>query len=81
MPFNKFRIWNEYQDSSDISLQLKNGRPSNLKKKFRIWRVNNFRNGNNRDRIRNPWVFFKLTNDEKENTKVTLHDMVMYYFV
>lgn len=80
MPFNKFRIWNEYQDSSDISLQLKNGRPSNLKKKFRIWRVNNFRNGNNRDRIRNPWAFFRLTNDEKKNVKVTLHDMVMHYF-
>lgn len=80
MPFNKFRIWNEYQDSGNISLQLKSGRPSNLKKKFRIWRVNNFRNGNNRDRIRNPWAFFRLTNDEKKNVKVTLHDMVMHYF-
>lgn len=80
LPFNKFNIWNEYQDSGNVPLQFKNGRPSNLKKKFRIWRINDFRNSGRRDRIRNPWVFFKLTNDEKKNTKVTLHDMIMYYF-
>ena len=80
LPFHTLRIWNEYQDSGDILLNNKEGHPSNLKKKFRIWRVNNFRDKNKVDRIRNPWVFFKLSNKGDENQKVILHDMMMYYY-
>lgn len=78
LPFHTFKIWNEYQDSGNMTLQYNNG-VSNLKRKFRIWRINNFRNVGSRDRIRNPWAFLKLINNGYENSKVVLHDMVMYY--
>ena len=33
-------VYNEYQDSGVVDLRTVLDRPSNLKKKFRIWRVN-----------------------------------------
>ena len=50
----------EYQHGTSI-LQNTQGYPSNLKKKFRIWRANIPRDDSNkRDRIRNTWAKIKL---------------------
>lgn len=79
LTFNKLDIWNEYQ-SGHLDLSLIKDHPSNLKKKFRIWRTLLPRDiSNNRDRIRNPWVYLKLTNDTQNYNKTILHDVSVYY--
>src|SRR5699024_8551102 len=51
--FDTLTAWNEYQ-SGTSTLNNIAGRPSNLKKKFRIWRANIPRSiSNRRDRMRN----------------------------
>lgn len=97
MPNNTFRdirVWNEYQDSDVVGLEHQ-GRffsggyasthiPSNLKKKFRIWRINVPRNVKSRDRIRNPWTYIRLTGGTSKSNpyiyKHILHDVVVNYF-
>lgn len=76
--FDTLEVWNEYQRGKST---LKNilGKPSNLKKKFRIWRANIPRNNNGRDRIRNPWIYLKLSMEEENTDKTILHDLMVYY--
>ena len=78
--FDTLTVWNEYQQG--IS-KLKNtlGKPSNLKRKFRIWRANIPRaKANGRDRMRNPWLYIKLSMEEENVNKTVLHDMIVHYF-
>jgi hypothetical protein len=84
--FNTIRAKNEYQDTGEVDLSfIKSGYPSNLKKKFRIWRANIPRDSKNkRDRIRNPWIYLTLKykhNSTKSTEKTILHDLLVYYFV
>ena len=78
-PFNKVTVWNEYQEgTAELSKIL--GKPSNLKEKFRTWRVNIPRDkSNNRDRIRNPWVYIKLEGSNNTN-RMQLHDLQVWYY-
>ena len=78
--FDTLKVWNEYQEGiADLTREL--GRPSTLKKKFRIWRANIPRDkSNNRDRIRNPWAYLKLSKEKENTNKTILHDMVVSYF-
>lgn len=79
--FDTLSVWNEYQEGTSTLNNIL-GRPSNLKKKFRIWRANIPRdNSNNRDRIRNPWTYIKLSMDKENTDKTILHDMIIHYFV
>lgn len=79
--FDTLSVWNEYQEGTSTLNNIL-GRPSNLKKKFRIWRANIPRdNSNNRDRIRNPWAYIKLSMDKENTDKTILHDMTIHYFV
>lgn len=67
--FNLLKTWNEYQEGQS-NLRDVRYKPSNLKKKFRIWRANIPRNTENkggdsshnytRDRMRNPWLYLQL---------------------
>lgn len=78
--FDTLEVWNEYQHGI-TSLDNILGRPSNLKRKFRIWRANIPRDMNNmRDRIRNPWVYIKLSKNCENTDKTILHDLVVHYF-
>ena len=78
-PFNKIRVWNEYQDTEDVELVFNSNTPSNLKQKFRIWRANIPRDkSNGRDRIRNTWAKIKLTGNSK---KIELNDLNIHYFM
>lgn len=75
-PFSNIQVKNEYQDTGDILLD-----DINLRKKFRIWRHTIQRDkANKRDRIRNPWVTITLKNENPEDNKVVLHDVVISYF-
>ena len=87
--FDYLETWNEYQRGTAQLIDYKDI-PSNLKKKFRIWRANIPRNNTNqggnelrrytRDRMRNPWLYIKLAKNSPNNYKTILHDLVVYYF-
>lgn len=78
--FDTLTTWNEYQEGT---LKLTNifRRPSDLKRKFRIWRANMPRaKANGRDRMRNPWLYIKLSMEKENTNKTILHDMTVHYF-
>ena len=78
--FDTLTVWNEYQQGTSTLNNIL-GRPSDLKKKFRIWRANIPRaKANGRDRIRNPWLYIKLSMEEENINKTVLHDMIVHYF-
>ena len=78
--FDTLTTWNEYQQGiSNLKNSL--GSPSNLKRKFRIWRANIPRaKANGRDRMRNPWLYIKLSMEKENVNKTVLHDMIVHYF-
>ena len=78
--FDTLTTWNEYQ-YGETKLKNTFGIPSTLKKKFRMWRANIPRdNKNNRDRMRNPWLYLKLSMNEENTNKTILHDIIVKYF-
>lgn len=78
--FDTLTTWNEYQTGT-ATLNNILGRPSELKKKFRIWRANIPRaSTNGRDRMRNPWLYIKLSMEGENTNKTVLHDMIVHYF-
>lgn len=82
-PFDTIQVWDEYQDTNSIALDNILHRPSDLKKKFRQWRVQIPRNYGTRDRIRNNWCKIKLqgNNIDNDNYEMQLHDVTVKYFV
>lgn len=86
--YDTLDVYNEYQHGR-VTLTDLNGRPSPLKRKFRIWRANIPRantpiNGipaNNRDRIRNTWAYVKLSTETPNTYRTVFHDMTIHYFV
>ena len=79
---NTIKVDNEYQDTKEVSLEFNRFTPSNLKRKFRIWRANIPRDSvNKRDRIRNTWANITLKASNPSNTKTELHDLVVSYFM
>lgn len=84
-PFDYIRVSNEYQDTGEVLLSYQQGRPSNLKKKFRIWNITIPRDSiRKRDRIRNPWCKITLGSSPKYrngNTDfIQLHDIEVTSF-
>lgn len=83
--FDTLTVWNEYQQGTSTLNNIL-GRPSDLKKKFRIWRANIPRANavgstkRGRDRMRNPWLYIKLSMEEENINKTVLHDMIVHYF-
>jgi hypothetical protein len=78
--FDTLTTWNEYQEGV-VDLTNTPNRPSTLKKKFRIWRANIPRaKANGRDRMRNPWLYVKLSMEKENTNKTILHDMMVHYF-
>lgn len=89
--FDTLRTWNEYQEGTSTLVNTID-RPSTLKKKFRVWRANiprwnvnkNGQTANGRDRMRNPWLYVKLSMENTSNlnsdVKMVLHDLVVDYF-
>ena len=84
--FDYIKVWNEYQDSGEYPLTYANAKPSNLKKKFRIWRIDIPRDKDRRlDRIRNTWTKIKLGmyegEDYSNNMSMVLHDLNAQYYI
>lgn len=83
--FDTLTVWNEYQQGTSTLNNIL-GRPSDLKKKFRIWRANIPRASaigstkKGRDRMRNPWLYIKLSMEGENINKTVLHDMIVHYF-
>ena len=78
--FDTLTTWNEYQKGITTLTNVL-GKPSPLKKKFRIWRTNIPRDiSNNMDRMRNPWLYIKLSMENENINKTLLHDMIVYYY-
>lgn len=78
--FNELKVWNEYQ-YGESDLEFVKGIPSNLKRKFRMWRANIPRDSKNgRDRIRNPWTYIQLLKDKPDTLRTEFHDLIVYYF-
>lgn len=83
--FDTLTVWNEYQQGTSTLNNIL-GRPSDLRKKFRIWRANIPRASaigstkKGRDRMRNPWLYIKLSMEEENVNKTVLHDMIVHYF-
>ena len=77
--FTQVDVWNEYQNAT---AQLTNqiNHLSNLKDKFRVWRIILPRYG--KDRIRNPWINLKLSmNDTKNVNKFILHSLTSVFYI
>ena len=79
-------VWNEYQEGTSY-LTFKHGIPTNLKKKFRIWRANIPRNTKGltigtkgRDRMRNPWLAIELSGSSYNNRETIIHSINVNYF-
>ena len=84
-PFNYIHVWNEYQDTNECEIKL-SLLPSNLKQKFRVWRIDIPRDANSKyhlDRIRNHWIHLKLLfkqNDKKYSfDKIEIHGVDIQY--
>lgn len=78
--FDTLNTWNEYQEGTSNLTNII-GRPSSLKRKFRIWRANIPRSkANGRDRMRNPWLYIKLSMEKENTNKTILHDIMVHYF-
>ena len=77
--FDTLTAWNEYQEGK-IDLINTKDKPSSLKKKFRIWRANIPRATGSRDRMRNPWLYLKLSMENPGSTRTILHDITVHYF-
>ena len=84
--FDYIQAWNEYQDSGECLLTYANAKPSNLKKKFRIWRIDIPRDKDRKlDRIRNTWTKIKLgmygDEDHSNTMSMVLHDLNVQYHI
>jgi hypothetical protein len=89
--FNTIRVWNEYQDTGNVTLKhpVVIGSPAsynlaemNLEKKFRIWRIQIPRDSTKiLDRIRNPWCKITLSRNALDSKKAVLQDLNVQYFV
>ena len=77
--FDSLEVKTEYQQGTSILLDTL-GNPSNLKKKFNLWRAQVPRDeSNGRDRIRNPWCHVKLGRLCEDTHKMNLHNVTIYY--
>lgn len=80
-PFTSIRCVNEHQDSGERNIVLLKDRPSIIKKKFRIWRIDVPRKARSRDRIRNTWTTIKLSYNGTSDRSVIIHDINVYIYL
>lgn len=86
--FDLLEVWTEYQKGV-LPLVNTKGKPSSIKRKFRVWRTNiprfntdwNGVKANGRDRINNPWAFVKLSKEGENTDRMELHDVIVHYFL
>lgn len=81
LPFTGLTVWTEYQKGSS-SLDNVRFRFPNIEKKFRVWRTDIPRDDSNqRDRIRNPWMYLRLSkSEEPQDIKMVFHNLLVKYY-
>lgn len=82
----------EYQDTGNVRIKNAVNKPQggmlngdvSLRRKFRMWRIpvprDNSPQGKGRDRMRGPWAKIRLSQEEPENEKMELHDIIVHFF-
>lgn len=87
--FDSLRIWNEYQNTGDVTLGRDYTTDRTTRRKFRIWHVaiprsvKTDRNKWGLDRIRNPWIsllFSKKASSDNRKDMAQIHDVTVRYF-
>lgn len=81
--FDYIRVWNDYQDTDKVPLTFNNVQVSNLKKKFRTWRITLPRDKDNPlQRIRSLWSKVTLGMSNKETTdSMIFYNLNMNFYV
>lgn len=86
--FNKFRVWNQYQDSGTNTLVSAKFNQSNLKKKFNTFRalvprdsIGTWNENRRLDRIRGNYAFVELKYDLSDNKKIQFYDLEIGEFI
>ena len=69
------KIWNEYQDSGERLLNLR----QNLKRTNRTWNIILPRHFKSKNRIKSPWAFVKLKFLDQDGAKMIAHDLTLSY--
>lgn len=72
------KVYNEYQEGNN-DLEYSKILPSNIKKKFRVWRADIPRQKGTMLRVANPWCNIILTSNNT-NTKTVIHDLTVTYY-
>lgn len=87
--FDSLRIWNEYQNTGEVTLGRDYTTERTTRRKFRIWHVaiprsvKTDRNKWGLDRIRNPWIsllFSKKASADNRKDMAQIHDVTVRYF-
>ena len=77
--FDEIEIETDIEKGTD-KLEYIVGRPSNLKRKFRVWRANIPRSNDNKlKRVTNPWAKIKLTKNKYNTLKMKMKDIIVNY--
>lgn len=93
--FDRLQVWNEHQNTGEVTLTTaSSGIPSNLKKKFNVWRINVPRDMTKgadgkpinfgMNRIRNPWAYINLKCSKEqasEHRRLQFTDLLVNYFI
>jgi hypothetical protein len=77
--YEEVKIHNDYQDTGSISLS-----GDNIKRRFRQWTHSIKRDSLSQDklaRIRNPWIYVKLTKKNDNNHRFIGHPITLYYLL
>ena len=89
--FDSLRIWNEYQNTGDITLGKEYSTEDTTRRKFRVWHIaipraeKSDRNKWGLDRIRNPWIHLMFRKRKETDSQIgrdlmQLHDVTVRYF-
>lgn len=82
----KVKAWNEYQ-SGELDLTSTNTRQRHQQKKYRTWAgdiprdtYTVYNKNYHANRMTNPWIYLKLINDTKDNSRMIFHNLKVTYF-
>ncbi len=82
----RVKAWNEYQ-SGELDLTSTNTRQRHQQKKYRTWAgdiprdtYTVYNKNYHANRMTNPWIYLKLTNDAKDNSRMIFHNLKVTYF-
>lgn len=84
--FDTVRVWNDHQDTGEVSLINTKGKPSNLKKKFNVFRALVPRDtqgswvGRGLNRIRSVLAYIKLSRNQSNTDKMIFNDFDVDFF-